>query len=59
MKLIWYNSETSYYQSGTWQDYSSLRSKSKNPENILILERFNKESLAVISKITKELNKCQ
>lgn len=59
MKVIWFNSEINYYQSGTWRDYSQTRETSSNPDNILILERFNHESFNVLTKIVSELNKCR
>ncbi|MEP1096520.1 MAG: hypothetical protein ABJG78_15500 [Cyclobacteriaceae bacterium] len=58
MKVIWYNYEINYYESGSWVDYSHSKASSSNPENILVLERFNNESLNVLAKIVNELNKC-
>lgn len=59
MKVIWYNAEIDFYQSGTWNDYSSLKATCTNPEGILALEKFNHESFNVLSKIVRELNKCR
>lgn len=58
MKVIWYNTENEHYQSGSWGDYTSLKESSQNPDNILVLERFHHESMNVLAKIVRELNKC-
>lgn len=59
MKVIWFNSEINYYESGSFVDYFHKKASCNNPENILVLERFNNESLNVLAKIVSELNKCR
>ncbi|MEO9871458.1 hypothetical protein [Ekhidna sp.] len=58
IRVLWYNSSSSSYQFGTWNDFNQLISNARNPQEIHPLERFSDASDITLKKIANELNKC-
>lgn len=59
LQVIWYDVELQRYQFGRLNDYLELRTALINPDRLLLLERFNRESPTTIAKVVTELNKCK